>query len=133
MTQSTDPNQPEKPSLSTDPGAAAAAPDPTLSSTDSDPGAPEAPCRAAPPLEPAADGRPFAIGERVCLVRSPRYLKTAEPMPMLRPPDLVDPGESGVVSEIRGRDQLAVRFRRGCFLLSCRDLRSAPEQEGPQG
>jgi hypothetical protein len=31
----------------------------------------------------------------------------------------------GAVSEIRPRDQLAVRFRRGTFLLSARDLRPA--------
>ena len=46
-------------------------------------------------------------------------------MPMLRPPDLVSMGEVGAVTEIRPRDQLAVRFRRGTFLLSVRDLRPA--------
>ena len=46
-------------------------------------------------------------------------------MPMLRPPDLVATGEVGAVSEIRPRDQLAVRFRRGTFLLAVRDLRPA--------
>ena len=46
-------------------------------------------------------------------------------MPMLRPPDLVASGEVGTVNEIRPRDQLAVRFRRGTFLLSVRDLRPA--------
>jgi hypothetical protein len=44
---------------------------------------------------------------------------------MLRPPDLVATGEVGAVSEIRPRDQLAVRFRRGTFLLSVQDLRPA--------
>jgi len=74
--------------------------------------------------EPA--GSPsFSVGDRVCLLQSPPYIKTADPMPMLRPPDLVTPGEVGVVSEIRPRDQLAVRFRRGTFLLAVRDLRPA--------
>ena len=74
--------------------------------------------------EPA--GSPsFAVGDRVCLHQSPPYLKTADPMPMLRPPDLVSMGEVGAVTEIRPRDQLAVRFRRGTFLLSVRDLRLA--------
>jgi hypothetical protein len=50
------------------------------------------------------------------------YLKTADPMPMLRPPDLVDPAEIGVVVEQRARDQLAVRFRRGTFLFSASAL-----------
>ena len=67
----------------------------------------------------------FAVGDRVCLLQSLPYLKTADPMPMLRPPDLVSPGEVGAVSEIRPRDQLAVRFRRGTFLLSVRNLRAA--------
>jgi hypothetical protein len=44
-------------------------------------------------------------------------------MPMLRPPDLVDPGETGRVSEIRPLAMLAVRFRRGTFLIAAADLR----------
>ena len=44
-------------------------------------------------------------------------------MPMLRPPDLVDGGEQGQVVEIRPFDQLAVRFRRGTFLIAARNLR----------
>ena len=71
----------------------------------------------------------FSVGDRVCLLQSVRYLKTADPMPMLRPPDLVATGEVGAVSEIRPRDQLAVRFRRGTFLLSVRDLRPASESD----
>jgi hypothetical protein len=49
---------------------------------------------------------------------------------MLRPPDLVDPAEIGVVVEQRARDQLAVRFRRGTFLLSISALQSVltPEE-----
>jgi hypothetical protein len=43
-------------------------------------------------------------------------------MPMLRPPDLVDASEVGLVCEVRPRDQLAVRFRRGTFLVSAADL-----------
>jgi hypothetical protein len=74
--------------------------------------------------EPAESFR-FVVGDRVCLLQSVPYLKTADPMPMLRPPDLVANGEVGAVSEIRPRDQLAVRFRRGTFLLAVRDLRPA--------
>ena len=74
--------------------------------------------------EPAESFR-FVVGDRVCLLQSVPYLKTADPMPMLRPPDLVSVGEVGAVSEIRPRDQLAVRFRRGTFLLAAQDLRPA--------
>lgn len=62
------------------------------------------------------------IGAKVRLHGPVPYLKTADPMPMLRPPDLVDPEESGVVVERRAKDQLAVRFRRGTFLLPTAQL-----------
>jgi hypothetical protein len=62
------------------------------------------------------------IGAQVQLRGPVPYLKTADPMPMLRPPDLVDPDEIGVVVERRARDQLAVRFRRGTFLLTSSQL-----------
>jgi hypothetical protein len=58
------------------------------------------------------------IGDAVLLNAPLPYLKTADPMPMLRPPDLIDPGEVGVVVESRPLAMLAVRFRRGTFLLS---------------
>jgi hypothetical protein len=43
-------------------------------------------------------------------------------MPMLRPPDLVDAQEEGEVVGLRALEQLAVRFRRGTFLLEARQL-----------
>ena len=74
----------------------------------------------------AADtpGEPtFAVGEQVRLDQRPPYLKSADPMPMLRPPDLIDEGETGVVVELRALEQRAVRFRRGTFLLTVGQLR----------
>ena len=84
----------------------------------------------APGPAPAADGhggRPapeiaLAIGAAVRLVGVPPYLKTADPMPMLRPSDLVESEEIGQVIEIRALGQFAVRFRRGAFLLGRADL-----------
>lgn len=58
-----------------------------------------------------------ALGAVVRLVGRPTYLKTADPMPMLRPPDLVDPGETGQVVGLRAGQLAAVRYRRGTFLL----------------
>lgn len=75
-----------------------------------------------PSAEPAA-ATAFALGSRVLLSGRPSYLKTADPMPMLRPPDLVDDGEVGQVVAVRAQDTLAVRFRRGTFLLAARALR----------
>lgn len=63
-----------------------------------------------------------AIGQQVRLLQVPPYLKTADPMPMLRPPDLVDSGEIGQVVGLRALAQVAVRFRRGTFLLELRQL-----------
>ncbi|KKZ12412.1 MAG: hypothetical protein TQ37_05635 [Candidatus Synechococcus spongiarum 15L] len=60
----------------------------------------------------------FDTGALVHLIRDQPYLKTADPMPMLRPPDLVEVGDEGVVVELRPRNMLAVRFRRGTFLLA---------------
>jgi hypothetical protein len=39
-------------------------------------------------------------------------------MPMLRPPDLVGTEEVGQVVELRALGMVAVRFRRGTFLLA---------------
>lgn len=74
---------------------------------------------AAPAPETAvgAPERPLEVGATVRLVAAPTYLKTADPMPMLRPPDLVDAEELGQVVGLRALEQLAVRFRRGTFLL----------------
>lgn len=80
-----------------------------------------------PALQPAAAGAwpVLAIGSGVRLVSRPRYLRTADPMPMLRPPDLVAGDEVGLVVEQRPLDLLAVRFRRGTFLLNRADLEPA--------
>ena len=78
--------------------------------------------------DPEADQRPippFAVGERVHLGGALPYLKTADPMPMLRPPDLVASDEVGRVVEIRPRGWFAVAFRRGTFLISGENLRSS--------
>lgn len=71
-----------------------------------------------------ADG--FAPGAAVRLRGRQRYLKTADPMPMLRPPDLVDPDEPGQVVAVKPGAQLAVRFRRGTFLLDAAELIGLP-------
>ena len=76
------------------------------------------PSEALPPAPEIA----LAVGDAVRMVGVPPYLKTADPMPMLRPADLVDSGEIGQVLEVRALGQFAVRFRRGAFLLRRADL-----------
>jgi hypothetical protein len=76
------------------------------------------------PPEPS-EAIPFAVGDAVQLKGRLQYLKTADPMPMLRPPDLVDTAEVGQVVAIKAQRQLAVRFRRGTFLVDSDQLMPA--------
>ena len=59
----------------------------------------------------------FAIGEKVRVVALPPYVKTAEPMPMLRPPDVIQIGEEGIVIDRRPGGYWGVRFTKGAFLM----------------
>ena len=70
---------------------------------------------------------PFHIGQAVRLRHGLPYLRSADPMPMLRPADLVDRQEVGQVQELRGLGRLAVRFRRGSFLLDAADLEAVSD------
>ncbi|MEH1782561.1 MAG: DUF3148 domain-containing protein [Nostoc sp.] len=59
----------------------------------------------------------FAIGSKVRVVALPAYVKTAEPMPMLRPPNVIHIGEEGIVIDRRPGGYWGIRFARGAFLL----------------
>ena len=59
----------------------------------------------------------LSIGDKVFLLMSLPYLKTADPMPMLRPPDLVSSEEIGEIVGLSGEATAKVRFRRGTFLI----------------
>lgn len=59
----------------------------------------------------------LTIGDRVELSQRPPYLKTADSMPMLRPPDLVLPGEQGTILDQRPGGYWVVQFERGTFLF----------------
>ncbi|KZR87268.1 DUF3148 domain-containing protein [Synechococcus sp. MIT S9504] len=63
-----------------------------------------------------------SIGDQVRLVRPQTFLKTADPMPMLRPPDLVAHDEIGRVMALLPAETASVRFARGTFLLSIEQL-----------
>lgn len=64
----------------------------------------------------------FTIGERVRVVALPPYVKTAEPMPMLRPPDVIHIGEEGVILDRRPGGYWGVRFTKGSFLIDSQYL-----------
>ena len=64
----------------------------------------------------------FSVGEKVSLQVPLPYLKTADTISMLRPPDLVSLDEVGVVTGVRPNDLLEVKFRRGNFLIPAERL-----------
>jgi len=68
----------------------------------------------------------FAVGDRVQLAQRPPYLKTADPMPMLRPWDVVPIATTGEVVEQRLADTWVVRFPQGSFLVDSPYLAPAP-------
>ena len=59
----------------------------------------------------------FEINDKVKLTMPVSYLKTADNMPMLRPPDLVAIDEIGEILSIQSHDTVEVKFRRGSFLI----------------
>ena len=65
----------------------------------------------------------FLVGEKVSLQVPLPYLKTADAISMLRPPDLVSLDEVGVIIGIRPNNLLEVKFRRGNFLIPSERLK----------
>ena len=57
------------------------------------------------------------VGDRIKLIALPSYLKTAEPMPMLRSPDILQVGNEGIIIDRRPGSYWGVRFPQGAFLL----------------
>jgi Protein of unknown function (DUF3148) len=62
------------------------------------------------------------IGTNVELVALPTYLKTADPMPTLRSPSLLEIGIHGLVIDRKPGNYWVVKFDRGMFLLEDRYL-----------
>ena len=73
-----------------------------------------------------------SIGDRLRLKQQLPYLKTADPMPMLRPSDLVSLDELGEVVALHPFDTVAVRFRRGTYLISLDQLEAASQETASQ-
>ncbi|WP_088241954.1 regulatory protein SipA [Calothrix rhizosoleniae] len=74
----------------------------------------------------------FVIGSKVRVVALPNYIKTAEPMPMLRPPDLIHLGEEGIVLDRRPGGYWGIRFANGSFLLDSEYIESIEDTAEPQ-
>ena len=68
-------------------------------------------------MDPHLNIMEFNIKDKVKLIMPLSFLKTSEPMPMLRPPDLVAIDEIGEIISIKSPETVEIRFRRGAFLI----------------
>jgi hypothetical protein len=62
------------------------------------------------------------IGRTIRIVALPTYLKTADPMPMLRSPSLLSIGQIGLIIDRKPGNYWVVKFDRSAFLLEDRYL-----------
>ncbi len=67
-------------------------------------------------------GKELKVGDKVRVLSLPPYLKTAEPMPMLRPSSLIEVGEEGVILDRRPGNYWSVRLTKGAFLMDAQFL-----------
>lgn len=59
----------------------------------------------------------FQVGDKVKVTKLPPYLKTAAPMPMLRPNSAIALGEEGVIIKQNFAGYYSIRFTQGSYLL----------------
>lgn len=78
---------------------------------------------------PTMSNQAFSIGDRVRLARLPAFVKTADPMPMLRSANLLTLGEAGLIVNRKPGNYWSVRFSHGTYLLESQYL-EAIEEEG---
>ena len=62
----------------------------------------------------------FNIGTTIKIIALPTHLKTADPMPMLRPPSVIAVGETGLITDRKPGNYWVVKFDRGSYLLEDR-------------
>lgn len=67
----------------------------------------------------------FNIGTTIKMIALPTHFKTADPMPMLRPPQTISVGEIGVIIDRRPGNYWVVKFDRGSYLVEDRYFEAA--------
>ena len=72
----------------------------------------------------------FSIGQKVRLVVQPPYIKTAESMPILRPPNVVRLGEVGTILSCKPGNYWAVHFEKGTFLIDSQYIEAVAVDSG---
>jgi Protein of unknown function (DUF3148) len=66
----------------------------------------------------------FPIGSKIRVIALPPYVKTADTMPMLRPSDVIQIGNEGIVLDRRPGGYWGVRFAQGAFLMESQYIES---------
>ncbi|MCY7367766.1 MAG: DUF3148 domain-containing protein [Chamaesiphon sp.] len=64
----------------------------------------------------------FNIGTNVRIIALPTHLKTADPMPMLRSPSVLELGSIGLIIDRKPGNYWVVKFGQGTFLIEDRYL-----------
>ena len=57
------------------------------------------------------------VGDRIRIKELPPYIKTATPMPMLRPANILEVGEEGTIMKANPGGYWSIRFTQGAYLL----------------
>jgi Protein of unknown function (DUF3148) len=80
-----------------------------------------------------SETKEFSVGDRVRVTTLPPYVKTADTMPMLRPPSVIQLGEEGIVMDRRPGGFWGVRFARGMFLMESQYLDAVDVVDATEG
>lgn len=59
----------------------------------------------------------FKVGDTIIVIELPPYLKTADPMPMLRANSAIALGEKGIIIKQNFAGYYSIRFTQGAYLL----------------
>ncbi|MCL6434298.1 MAG: DUF3148 domain-containing protein [Leptolyngbyaceae cyanobacterium HOT.MB2.61] len=69
----------------------------------------------------------FSVGDRVRLIALPPFVKTADPMPMLRPATVITLGEEGIVVGRKPGNSWSIRFANGTYLVDSQYLEAVSD------
>ena len=62
----------------------------------------------------------FNSGTTIRIIALPTHFKTADPMPMLRPPSVLALGSIGLITDRKPGNYWVIKFDRGSYLLEDR-------------
>ena len=68
-------------------------------------------------------------GDRIQIIAMPPYVKTAEPMPMMRSASVIRLGEVGTLLRRQPGNEWSVRLEKGAYLLNDQYFEKLPANE----